>query len=137
MKISTKGRYGIRALIDIALNSNKHKYVSIQDISKRQDISAGYLERIISKLKKIDVLHSERGAQGGYCLSKGADEIIMYDVLEVLEDSLDISDCVSKIQDCNCKNISECISRKLWKKLNDENIRILKNTTLEELIKGC
>ena len=87
MKLSTKGRYGLRAMIDLALYSDEEA-VSIQSISARQNISDNYLEQLVRKLKKEGLVVSVRGAQGGYRLAKPADEISVGDVLRALEGSL-------------------------------------------------
>ena len=92
MKLSTKGRYGLRALIDLALYSDEEA-VSIQSISNRQNISDSYLEQLMRKLKKAGLVVSERGAQGGYRLAKPADEISVGDVLRALEGSLEAVSC--------------------------------------------
>ena len=92
MQISTKGRYGLRALIDLALYSDEEA-VSIQSISNRQNISDSYLEQLMRKLKKAGLVVSERGAQGGYRLAKPADEISVGDVLRALEGSLEAVSC--------------------------------------------
>ena len=85
MKLSTKGRYGLRALIDLALYSDNEEAVSIESISERQHISDSYLEQLMRKLKKEGLIQSVRGAQGGYRLAKPAEEISVGDVLRARE----------------------------------------------------
>ena len=92
MKLSTKGRYGLRALIDLALYS-ENETVSIASISARQNISESYLEQLIAKLRKAGLVTSVRGAGGGYKLAKPASEISVGDILRALEGSLDAVKC--------------------------------------------
>ena len=90
MKLSTKGRYGLRALIDLALYS-ENETVSIQSIARRQNISDSYLEQLMRKLRSAGLIVSVRGAQGGYKLARPANEISVGDVLRALEGSLELS----------------------------------------------
>ena len=92
MKLSTKGRYGLRALIDLALYSEKEA-ASIASISARQQISESYLEQLIAKLRKAGLVKSVRGAGGGYMLAKPASEISVGDILRALEGNLDAVNC--------------------------------------------
>ena len=94
MKLSTKGRYGLRAILDLAVYG-KEQPVSIRSISERQDISERYLEQLIAKLKKAGLVESIRGAGGGYRIARPADTISVGEVLYVLEGSLNPVDCVS------------------------------------------
>ena len=92
MKLSTKGRYGLRALIDLALYS-ENETVSIQSIARRQNISDSYLEQLMRKLRSAGLIVSVRGAQGGYKLARPANEISVGDVLRALEGSLEAVSC--------------------------------------------
>ena len=92
MKLSTKGRYGLRALIDLALYS-ENETVSIQSIARRQNISDSYLEQLMRKLRSAGLIVSVRGAQGGYKLARPANEISVGDVLRALEGSLEAVTC--------------------------------------------
>jgi len=94
MKLSTKSRYGLRALFDIAYNSGNLP-AQIQDISRRQEISPRYLEQIFQSLKKAGILKSKRGPQGGYCLSRSPEEITVQDVIVATEGDVALVDCVS------------------------------------------
>ncbi|OGO82762.1 MAG: hypothetical protein A2Y18_06040 [Clostridiales bacterium GWD2_32_19] len=134
MKLSTKGQYGVRAMIVIAENSNNDKYVSINDIAAKEKISSGYLERIISKLKKAGFVKSERGANGGYILGKKPKDINMFDIMSVLEDNIDVIECVDVQVFEKCDNHCNCKARKLWLKVNEAVENVLKNTTLEDII---
>ena len=94
MKLSTKGRYGLKAMFELSLNHSKGP-VSIKSIASKQNIPEQYLEQIFSKLKKANLIKSVRGAQGGYLLSRRASDITVYDILVVLEGPISISDCLS------------------------------------------
>jgi len=134
VKLSTKGQYGVRAMIVIAEYSKNGKYISINDIALREKISSGYLERIISKLKKAGFVKSERGANGGYILGKEPKDIKMFDIMSVLEDNIDVIECVDIGVFEKCDNHSSCKARKLWLKVNAAVENVLKNTTLEDII---
>ena len=101
MKISTKGRYGLRALIDLAQYSEIEP-VSISSIATRQAISEGYLEQLMSMLKKAGLIKSIRGAGGGYVLARDMSEISVGDVLRVLEGSLQPVECAAFSQEESC-----------------------------------
>ncbi len=109
MKLSTKGRYGLRALIDLALYGEKEA-VSIQSISARQMISDSYLEQLVRKLKKAGLVTSVRGAQGGYRLAKPAQEISVGDVLRALEGSIEAVSCGDE-NNANCLGQDLCVAR--------------------------
>ena len=116
MKLSTKGRYGLRAMIDLALYSDEEA-VSIQSISARQNISANYLEQLVRKLKKEGLVVSVRGAQGGYRLAKPADEISVGDVLRALEGSLEAVSC-GEGNNLHCQGEDLCVTRYVWQRIN-------------------
>jgi len=94
MKLSTKSRYGLRALFDIAYNSGSLP-AQIQDISRRQDISPRYLEQIFQGLKRAGILKSKRGPQGGYFLTRNPEEITVKDVITATEGRMVLVDCVA------------------------------------------
>lgn len=129
MKISTRGRYAIRMLIDIA-QQEQDKPVPLKDISKRQDISKKYLEQIVLILAKCGLVRTVRGYQGGYLLGKKAEEITVYDVLEATEGTVVPVSCVEKPESCprsgNCKSL--CI----WQGLNDVMADYLKSITIAD-----
>src|SRR3712207_5605044 len=93
MKLSTKGRYGVRAMVDLAINYSESP-VSIKSIAGRQNISELYLEQLFSPLRKAKLIKSVRGAQGGYVLSKHPKEISVSDIIDVLEGPIEISSCI-------------------------------------------
>lgn len=130
MRVSTKGRYGLRAIIDLSLNSNGD-YVSLISIAERQNISKNYLEQVFSALRKSDVVKSVKGSQGGYLLNGKTSEIIVGDILRALEGDLS----VVKEEETNKNNkIELCIKKNLWDKIDGKVFEFIDNITLEDLI---
>ena len=135
LKLSTKGRYGLKAIIDLAVHS-EHEYVSISSICERQGISERYMEQLISKLKKAGFVKSVRGAGGGYQMAKPLNSITVGDVLRVLEGDMKIVDCpqVEQEGDIDCMNADLCVTKYVWQKVNDSINNTLDNITLNELV---
>ena len=136
MKLSTKGRYGLRAVIDLALTS-ENEAVSISSIAARQSLSESYLEQLMGKLRKAGIVKSIRGAQGGYRLGRPPEEISVGDILRALEGDLDPVDCMAlKHQEGGCVGQDACVTRYVWQKISDsinETVDgILLSTLLEE-----
>lgn len=131
MKISTKGRYALRVMIDLAINNNG-KYISLKDIAERQEISNKYLEQIISLLNKAGYLETARGYTGGYKLAKKPEEYIVGDILRVTEGDLAPTYCLTEEGKCNRKN--ECKTYSFWKGLDDTISDYINNKTLADLI---
>lgn len=136
MKISTKGRYGLRAVIDIALHGESEP-VSLSDIAIRQDISMGYLEQLISRLRKAGVVTSVRGAKGGYSLAASKDKISVGEILRALEGDLSPVNC-SEISENGtpCKESGQCISKLVWKRISDSINDAVDNLMLSDLLDG-
>lgn len=133
MKLSTKGRYGLRALIDLAIHSEQEP-VSISSISARQNISERYLEQLVGKLKKAGMVKSIRGAQGGYQLARDAKEISVGDILRALEGSLDAVECPGLKADQGCEEADFCVTKYVWQKINDSITNAVDEITLEQLV---
>lgn len=131
MKISTKGRYALRLLIDIAANS-AGKPVSIKDVSARQHISDKYLEQIISTLNNAGLVRSVRGPQGGYLLRKEPKDITVGMVLRATEGTMSPVVCVEP-DALPCEHMAECPTISLWKKLDKAISDVIDNTTIEDL----
>lgn len=131
LKISTKGRYGLKAMIDLALNSNGNS-VSLKNIAERQSIPEAYLEQLIPYLKKASLVESVRGANGGYLLAKQPKDITVGEILKALEGSMALVGCVDNSISCGEK--SECISRIVWEKIQVGINQAIDNFTLEALI---
>ena len=134
MKLSTKGRYGLRALIDLAQNGGEQP-VSITSISTRQDISERYLEQLMSMLKKAGIVRSVRGAGGGYVLVKRLEDISVGDVLRALEGSLEPVECAGLEQIGGCSVSDSCVTKFVWKKINDSINQTVDEIKLDQLVK--
>ena len=133
MKISTKGRYGLRAFIDLACYGAEEP-VSISSISARQEISERYLEQLMAKLKKAGLVESTRGAGGGYRLGRPAEEISVGDVLRVLEGSLEAAQCSGMEDESTCENHDICVTKYVWKRINDSITQAVDTMMLDQLI---
>ena len=132
MKISTKGRYALRVMIDLSLNGNE-KFITIKEIAERQEISNKYLEQIIAMLNKAGYLETARGNRGGYKLAKKPSEYRVGDILRVTEGDLVPIYCLSENGDCNSKENCKTIS--FWKGLDNVITEYVNSKTLEDLIK--
>ena len=132
MKISTKGRYAVRMMLDIAQH-DKGEPVRIRDISARQQISLKYLEQIVSSLVKANYLHSVRGPQGGYHLTRAPKEYTIGNILRVTEGSLACVECLSTDQN-QCGRAESCVTLRLWKELDDAISSVVDKYTLEDLM---
>ena len=132
MKLSTKGRYGLRALIDLAQNGGEQP-VSITSISTRQDISERYLEQLMSMLKKAGIVRSVRGAQGGYTLTRRPDEYTVGMILRLTEGSLSPVACVGE-DAVACTKMETCATKELWRRLNDAINGVVDHITLADLV---
>lgn len=132
MKISTKGRYALRLMIDLAMNSVGEP-VSLKDVAKRQGISEKYLEQIISVLNRAGYVKSIRGAQGGYLLRRPPEEYTVGMILRLTEGSLAPVTCVED-GDFPCERQENCVTVILWKKINDAINSVVDSITLQDLV---
>ena len=130
MKISTKGRYGIRLMLCLALNYN-NGLMPLKVIAKQQEISEKYLEQIINPLTKAGLTKSFRGAQGGYALTAEPSSITVGSILRVLEGSLSPVDCLDSL---SCPKTDSCASLSLWQKIKEAVDQVVDNTTLADLV---
>lgn len=133
MKISTKGRYAVRLMLDLALNDTGEP-ISLKDVAKRQDISDKYLEQIISVLNRAGYVRSVRGAQGGYYLRKRPEEYTVGMILRLTEGSLAPVVCIDGEDEINCDKQDSCVTVILWKKINDAINDVVDHTTLQDLV---
>ena len=135
MKLTTKGRYGLRAVIDLAMYA-KNEPVSLSDVAERQNISISYLEQLIAKLKKAGIVQSTRGAQGGYALAKAPEDISVGEILRALEGSLSPVDCsaVDGEGETECSASNFCVTKYVWKRINDSINDTVNNMFLSELL---
>lgn len=134
MKLSTRGRYGLRAMIDLGIYSQGGNIVSLSQIAQRQDISVNYLEQLISKLRKAGLIKGIRGAQGGYVLAMPLEEITIGDILRALEGDLDPVQCSEIKGDESCDNADLCVTKHVWKRISDSINDTVDNIMLLELV---
>ena len=132
MKISTKGRYALRMMLDIAQHGAGEP-VRIRDISVRQDISVKYLEQIVSALVRAEFLVSVRGPQGGYRLARQPSTYTVGSILRVTEGSLVPVECLTT-EPNTCKRAAGCVTLRLWKELDDAINSVVDRYTLEDLL---
>ena len=131
MKISTKGRYALRVMIDLAMNNNG-EYISLKDISKRQGVSVKYLEQIVSLLNKQGLLQTARGNNGGYKLNKEIDKYTVGEILRAAEGDLSPITCVK--EEAKCDKKEGCLTYNFWKGLDDVINEYIDSKTLADLI---
>ena len=132
MKISTRGRYALRLMLDIALNEDGEP-VRIKNIAMRQELSDKYLEQIISILHKAGFVRSVRGPQGGYCLTRKPEEYTVGEILRLTEGSLAPVACLEQPEN-PCARIDQCATVQLWKKINDAVSGVVDTVTLADLV---
>lgn len=130
MKLSTKGRYGVKAMVDLAVNYGDEP-ISIKSISDRQGISEYYLEQLFGPLRKAGIIKSIRGAQGGYILSRSPEDITVAEIIQVLEGPIEISECIDGV---SCSNEDYCATRLLWEKIKKSIDSVLETTTLNDIV---
>ena len=131
MKMTTKGRYAVTAMLDLALHDT-HGSVNLADIARRQDISLTYLEQLFSKLKRHGLVDSARGPGGGYRLALEADQITVAKVIYSVDEPIDVTRCHGKQ---NCQGDLRCLTHDLWMELNLHISGFLNGVTLGDLIK--
>lgn len=132
MKITTRVRYGVRLMLDLALNYGKGAKV-LKDLAQKEEISEKYLSQIISTLKSKGLVSSGRGAHGGYVLAKAPNEITIGKIFNALEGPLDIVECIDNPTACD--KVSICVTRDVWMKLKNVIDLTLDSITLEDLVK--
>ncbi len=132
MKVSTKGRYALRLMLDLALN-NTGEYITIKSIAARQNISEKYLEQIISLLNRAGYVKSIRGAQGGYKLMKAPTEYTVGMILRLTEGNLTPVDCVDE-QTNECSRSEGCVTREVWEELYEAIKSVVDRITLQDLV---
>jgi len=130
MRLTTKGRYAVTAMLDLSLNYGKGA-ITLADISDRQGISLSYLEQLFSKLRKHDLVSSTRGPGGGYRLSREAEKISVLDVILAVDEKVDSTACGGK---GNCHNDEKCLSHELWTSLSLQIQDYLAGITLGQVV---
>ena len=134
MKISTKGYYAVRALLDMAYHG-KEQPLPLSTIASRQEISQHYLEQLFMKLRKSKLVKSVRGPSGGYLLARSAKEISIGDIFRAVDESIALLNCV-EIKESGkdpCNKVDECVSRLLWKRLTESITQTFNSITLDTL----
>ncbi len=129
MKLSTKGRYGLRAILDLAENG-RNSAISIVSIAERQNLSESYLEQLIRLLRDAGLVTSVRGKNGGFLLAKQPEEISAGDVLRALEGGIKAVECTDE-----CSNADQCISRIIWDRVNEAIEKTVDEVSLYDLLK--
>jgi Rrf2 family cysteine metabolism transcriptional repressor len=131
MKLSTRTRYGIRAIIELAQHKTEEP-LQLKVIAQRQNISVKYLEQLITVLKSAGFVRSIRGSKGGYILAKAAEEIRLSDVFKCLEGSVTTAECVEDENYCN--KSADCVARDLWVQVERAIEDVLRSVTLQDLV---
>lgn len=131
MKISTKGRYALRLMLDLALLNSKQP-VPLKDIAERQDISDKYLEQIVTQLSRSDLVRSVRGAGGGYLLTRQPENYTVGEILRALEGSLAPVLCAENAT-C-CERAEQCVTMEVWAEINQAINNVVDNMTLADLV---
>ncbi len=130
MRLTTKGRYAVTAMLDLAIHSDRGP-VSLAEISKRQEISLSYLEQLFSKLRKAGLVASVRGPGGGYQLGRGLDAIFVAQIVDAVNESIDATSCGGK---GNCQQGEVCLTHHLWSDLSDQIHHFLSGISLAKLV---
>lgn len=134
MKISTKGRYALRMLLDLAMNQGEG-FVALKDIADRQNVSKKYLEQIVPMLNKSDILLTSRGFQGGYRLAQTPDQYTVGAILRITEGNLAPVACLV-CDPVDCQRSTECITLPVWQGLNRVINQYLDSITLQDILEG-
>lgn len=132
MRLSTRARYGTRALLDIAVHGQDEP-VQLKDIAERQQVSAAYLEQVIRPLVAAGMVRSLRGAKGGFVLGRPADGIRLIEAMAILEGPVALVECVGNAKACSRSEY--CVTRDLWCEVSEAIVGVLEATTLLDLVK--
>jgi Rrf2 family cysteine metabolism transcriptional repressor len=131
MKISTKIRYGARAMLELASHYGEGP-IELKEIAKKENISLKYLEQVINPLRAAGLVKSIRGSKGGYSLGKPPSDICLYDVVETLEGPLNLLECLRDPK--VCQKVPSCVTRDIWKEVSEAISKIFYSVTLEEMV---
>ncbi|WP_129597667.1 RrF2 family transcriptional regulator [Anaerophilus nitritogenes] len=133
MKLSTKGRYGVKAMFELALAFGEGP-IALNSIAEKQNLSVHYLEQLFASLRKAGLVKSIRGAQGGYMLSKKPEEITVGDIIRTLEGPVAPSECVIEDEKTECYKADYCVTRTIWERIRDSINAVVDNITLQDMI---
>ena len=131
MRLTTKGRYAVTAMLDLSLNYGVRP-ITLADISDRQGISLSYLEQLFYNLRRQGLVSSSRGPGGGYRLSRSADEVTVLDIISAVDEKVDTTRCEGK---GNCSNGEQCLSHEIWHSLSEQIKMYLGGITLGQVVK--
>jgi Rrf2 family cysteine metabolism transcriptional repressor len=132
IRISTKGRYGTRFMLELALNYGRRPLL-LKDVAKKEEISEGYLQHIVDTLKGANLIHSNRVGHGGYTLTRPPSDINLREILSSLEGSIDLAECINKPE--LCSRAPECPARDVWAEIGKKFSKSLEEITLEDIAK--
>ncbi|MTI48980.1 RrF2 family transcriptional regulator [Sporosalibacterium faouarense] len=133
MKLSTKGRYGLKAMFELALHYGEGP-TPLKNIADSQDISEHYLEQLIAVLRKSGLVNSVRGAQGGYLLNDSPKNITVGNVIRALEGDIAPADCVLENEEVNCDKLNYCVTKTIWMKIRDSINDVIDSITLQDMV---
>ncbi len=130
MRLTTKGRYAVTAMLDLAYHSEK-KPVTLTDIAKRQEISLSYLEQLFARLRRSGMVEGVRGPGGGYQLSRATSTISIAEIIAAVDETIDSTRCAGE---ANCQNDQPCLTHDLWMGLSDQIRQYLDSISLEDVL---
>ena len=131
MKLTTKGRYATRAMLDLALHRDEGA-ILVRDIARRQEVSEKYLKQLLAPLKAAGLVRTIRGARGGFTLAKPPSEIKLIEIVQVMEGSMAPSECVDDAQICSRSD--SCVIRQVWTEIKEATDKVLESTNLQDLV---
>jgi len=131
MRISTKIRYGARAMLELASHYGEGP-IELKEIARKENISLKYLEQVINPLRAAGLVKTIRGSKGGYSLAKPPSEICLYDVVETLEGPLNLLECLRDPK--VCQKVPSCVTRDIWREVSDSISKIFYSVTLEDMV---
>ena len=134
MKLSTKGRYGLKAMFELALCYGDGP-TPLSNVASKQNISVNYLEQLIATLRKAGLVKSVRGAHGGYILAYKPEDITVGDVIRTLEGPIAPSDCVIDQADSDCSKHNSCVTRTIWEKIKESIDDVIDSISLQDMVK--
>lgn len=137
MKFSTRGRYGVQIMVDLAQHATEGP-ISLKSVADRQKLSEHYLEQLVPELRKAGLVKSIRGSQGGYILAKKPEDIIIGDVIRILEGPIAPVDCTNESNGLSCCEKTDfCVTREVWVKVRDSINDVVDSISLADLLNNC
>ena len=131
MKLSTKGRYAVTAMLELAIHASGDQRVTLADISEMQGISLSYLEQLFARLRQAGLVKGTRGPGGGYRLGRGLHDITIAQIIQAVDEKMDMTHCEGKE---NCKGGDRCLTHELWDALSDDIFHFLDSISLGDLV---